>query len=89
MPSGHAAARALIEYDRRAAELVLRLLAHELGVDERDPARLHACLANLHASDGVGQTTREWKHDLAQLERLRTLALALTQDLSGPGRRDP
>jgi hypothetical protein len=89
MASGHTAAYALVQYDRRAAELVLRLVARELGLDEAEPERLHAQLTNLHAADGADKTTREWKHDFGQLERLRMLALALTDELSGPGRRDP
>jgi hypothetical protein len=89
MANGRTAAYALVHYDRRAAELVLRLIAHELGVDERDPDRLHAGLTNLHGDGATEKTTREWKHDFAQLERLRTLALALQEELAGPGRRDP
>jgi hypothetical protein len=88
MANGQTAAYALVHYDRRAAELVLRLIAQELGVDERELDRLHAGLTNLHGR-GTEKTTREWKHDFAQLERLRTLALALTDELAGPGRRDP
>jgi hypothetical protein len=89
MANGRIAAQALVEFDPRVADHVLRLVALELGIDEQEPQRLQARLANLTASDGAGKSTQEWKVDFAQLERLRSLALALAEALSGPERRDP
>ena len=88
MPTGEQVAYALCSYDRRVAELVTQLIARELGIEEPDLDRLHACLSGLY-DDGADKTTREWKLSLGQHERLRSLAIALTALLAEPSGREP
>jgi hypothetical protein len=85
MGTSKAAVHALVDYDRRVAEDVLRLVARELGVDERRRRALHARLTNLPAADGA-ESTQEWKLDFGQLERPRALALALAESIPSPAR---
>jgi hypothetical protein len=74
-------AEALIEYDPRLAEHVLRVLAQELGVevDGWDADRIGAALAQAAVDAGSRKSTIEWKAGFAHVERLRSLALELSR----------
>jgi hypothetical protein len=75
----HAAER-LVEYDRRTAERVLRLIAHDLGAPDRaEIDQLEAHLRHLFTGDDADKTTCEWKAGLGETERLRSLGLALAE----------
>ena len=81
MASPTAVAEALIEYDARLAEHVLRVLAQELGVevDGWDAERIGAALAHAAVDAGSRKSTVEWKAGFAHIERLRSLALELSR----------
>jgi hypothetical protein len=77
MAGSTAVAQALVDYDPRVAELVLRLVASELGV--ASGGDLHQLQTGLQhvVADGSTKTTVEWKAGFAHVERLRTLGLDL------------
>jgi hypothetical protein len=84
MAGSNAVARALVEYDARLAEHVLRLVATELGVDPGgDVRRLQGALSKMSLEDDAAKTTVEWKAGFAHVERLRALGLELARLLNG------
>jgi hypothetical protein len=79
MAGSNDVARALVDYDARLAEQVLRLLAGELGVrSDGDVPHLQAALQDV-LEDGSTKTTAEWKAGFAHVERMRSLGLDLAR----------
>jgi hypothetical protein len=79
MAGSAAVARALIDYDPRLAEHVLRLIAAELGVPaEGEVLRLQSDLQQVIVKETT-KSTIEWKAGFAHVERLRSLGLELAK----------
>ena len=81
MAGSTAVARALVAYDASLAELVLRLVAAELGAaSDGDVARLRSAIEHIVPNDASeSKTTVEWKAGFAHVERLRSLGLELAK----------
>jgi hypothetical protein len=79
MAGSTSVARALVDYDPRLAERLLRLVASELGIaPNADVSQLQAALHTV-IEDGARETTVEWKAEFAHVERLRALGLELAK----------
>ena len=85
MAGSTSVARALVDYDPRLAERLLRLVASELGVaSDGDVPQLQAALQDV-LEDGSTKTTVEWKAGFAHVERMRALGLDLARLLDSDG----
>jgi hypothetical protein len=83
MAGSTSVARALVDYDPRLAERLLRLVASELGVAaDGDVSELQAALQTV-LENGTTETTVEWKAAFAHVERMRSLGLELAKLLDG------
>jgi hypothetical protein len=83
MAGSTSVARALVDYDPRLAERLLRLVASELGLAaDGDVHQLQAAIQTV-VEDGSRETTVEWKAGFAHVERLRSLGLELAKLLDG------